>query len=307
MKRLFILLLLSTVVITAGCPQNAPNLDVRNDDYKQLLSVGEFLADLIQIGGSTAVGIVNGERAIQVIGVALTGFSAGRKSADLNFYDEKTTSILIKRMDASRSVVMGEIRQSQQKPTAEYSFDQALDDVVRYFDAGTLNRAFTELDKQTSLSAETARLGVLKIEKLDDVNEIVTIEQAKTIDDLDDKLTALKADLDLPDTTVENKKKIADASAFLQRVYLKLKAKEEFSLILADLQEIGAGTVQDKRLTATRVKALTEAFDKITNNQDLSGRDYYALVSETQVKAFKKNLSDKLLTVFNEVNNQTEQ
>src|SRR5262245_3331179 len=41
-------------------------------DVRKKRSVGEFIADLAEIGASTAIGITNGERAIQVIGVALT-------------------------------------------------------------------------------------------------------------------------------------------------------------------------------------------------------------------------------------------
>jgi hypothetical protein len=276
--------------------------DVYIRNIRKKRSVGEFLADLLQIGGSTAVGIVNGERAIQVIGVALTGFSAARKSADLNFYDDKTTSILIKRMDASRSVILGEIRQSQQKSTGNYSFDQALDDIVRYFDAGTLNRAFTELDKQTSLEAETARLGVLKIKKLEDVNKIVTVQQAQLIDDIDIKLTSLDDDLNLPLGTVENDKKYGDASAFLKAVYDKIKDNEDFKVPLNSLKTIAKSNTTNPELGEPRFGNLKRAFSKLEANQELSGNDYYSLINETVALIGDSPLAGKLLEIFNEVN-----
>ena len=274
--------------------------DVYIRNIRKNRSIGEFLADLVQIGGSTAVGIVNGERAIQVIGVALTGFSAGRKSASLNFYDEKTTTVLIKRMDASRSIVLGEIKQSQRKSTDDYSFDAALDDIVRYFDAGTLNRAFVELDKQTSVDAEIARQGVLKVKKIEDVNNILTPAERAVIKNLNDKMAQLEKDLDLTTDTDENKQKIDAAGVFLKSVYEKAAIKPEFNEIFTQLRNIANAKVTDTLITGDRLKELQETFKKIDSKKAV-GKDYYAVARELSAKA-NNDQTKKLLEIFNEVN-----
>ena len=48
-----------------------------------------FVADLVDLGTSAAVGITNGERPLQILGVALTAFRGGRRSGDANFTKTK--------------------------------------------------------------------------------------------------------------------------------------------------------------------------------------------------------------------------
>jgi hypothetical protein len=262
-------------------------------DIRKKRSVSEFLADLAEIGASTAIGITNGERAIQVIGVALTGFRGGRKSAELNLFDEKTTDVLIKRMDASRSQILGEIKQKQAKPTGEYSFDAALNDVIRYFDSGTLNRAFTELDKQASIDAEVARLGVLRIQGLKDISRIPTLEEAQLVTSVADALSQLEKD-------VGNADKRDVATARLKSIFDKIAAKTEFADILKNLRDIASGKKADDTRSEAFKATLKAAFDKIDKTQPLTGNEYLALVnavfSETEGKP---ELQKLLLDIFN--------
>jgi hypothetical protein len=254
-----------------GIIDSAYNVYIRNIRKKR--SVGEFLADLAETGASTAIGITNGERAIQVIGVALTGFRAGRKSAALNFFDEKTTSVLIKRMDTSRSQIIFAIKQLQRKPTAEYSFDSALKDIVNYFDAGTLNRAFTELDKQASVDADIASKGVLRIQNLKDINAIPTAEQAKTVDDIYKELGKLRASLD-------DKNKASTATGTLKSIYTQIVEGKKFDEILNSLKKaVVSGTSGD--FDSATMKILQTAFAKLakTPPEELTGIEYYQVVS----------------------------
>ncbi|MBD0324827.1 MAG: hypothetical protein ICV68_00260 [Pyrinomonadaceae bacterium] len=262
-------------------------------DIRKKRSVGEFLADLTEIGASTAIGITNGERAIQVIGVALTGFRGGRKSAQLNLFDEQTTNVLIKRMDASRSQILGEIRQKQANSTDAYSFDAALGDIIRYFDVGTLNRAFTELDKQTGIDAEIARLGVLRIQGLKDISRIPTLEEAQLVTSVAESLSSLEKDLDNPD-------KRDVATARLKSIYDKIAAKTEFADILNNLRAIANGTKEDDTRSDAFKATLKAAFDKIDKKEPLTGSQYLALInavfSETESNP---DLQKLLLDIFN--------
>src|SRR2546423_12874859 len=64
-----------------------PYIDDAYTDYIIGLQAGRdrtnFIADVVELGTSAAIGITKGERSIQILGVALTAFRGGRRSADL--------------------------------------------------------------------------------------------------------------------------------------------------------------------------------------------------------------------------------
>ena len=122
-----------------------------------------FVADLIELGTSAAVGITNGERSLKIMGIALTAFRGGRRSADLNFYKEQTTPILINKMDANRAKVRAAILEREKKEVDDYPIGAAISDVVDYYNAGTLVRAFTELAKDTAVDAKQSEETVLQL------------------------------------------------------------------------------------------------------------------------------------------------
>lgn len=142
-----------------------PYIDSAYMDYITDLQAGRdrtnFVADLIELGGSAAVGIVNGERPLQIIGVGLTAIRGGRRSADLNFYKEQTVPVLINKMDGNRAKVRATILIREKDPVDTYTFGAAISDIVDYYNAGTLVRAFTELQKDTAISTRQAEEDVL--------------------------------------------------------------------------------------------------------------------------------------------------
>ena len=115
-----------------------------------------FVADLVELGTSAAIGFTNGERALKIMGIALTAFRGGRRSADLNFYKEQTTPILISKMDGNRANVRATILERERKEVDDYPIGAAISDIVDYYNAGTLVRAFTELAKDTAADARAS-------------------------------------------------------------------------------------------------------------------------------------------------------
>ena len=122
-----------------------------------------FVADLVELGTSAAVGITNGERPLQILGVALTAFRGGRRSADLNFYREQTTPVLIAKMDGNRARVRATILTREKDGVADYPIGAAISDIVDYYNAGTLVRAFTELSKDTALQTRQSEDELFKV------------------------------------------------------------------------------------------------------------------------------------------------
>jgi hypothetical protein len=124
---------------------------------------GNFVADLVELGTSGAIGITKGERAIQILGVALTAFRGGRRSADVNFYKDTATPILISKMDGNRAKVRAVILTREKQEVSDYPVGAAMADIVDYYNAGTLVRAFTELAKDTSVQTKQSEDRVLEL------------------------------------------------------------------------------------------------------------------------------------------------
>jgi hypothetical protein len=223
-------------------------------DFRSRRSIGEFTADVVGLGAAATSSFVHGERVVHILGASLTAFAGGRRSAQLNFYDDQTTSIVSKQMDASRSQILAEIKQNQRKSTADYSFDACLDDIIRYFDAGTLNRAFTDLDKQTSLQSEVARKGVLEIKGLSDVSAPQTAENSNVTKASFDSLAKLQNDAKDP-------LKTAAAKAILKSIYDQIAAEPKFNQIIADLR--AKQMPQYGELSITTTHNVESAFAKL--------------------------------------------
>jgi len=122
-----------------------------------------FVADVIELGTTAAVGITKGERPLQILGVALTAFRGGRRSADLNFYKEQSTPVLIIKMDGNRARVRATILTREKSSVEDYPMGAAISDIVDYYNAGTLVRAFTELQKDTALQTKASEDNVLML------------------------------------------------------------------------------------------------------------------------------------------------
>jgi len=125
----------------------------------------DFIADVIDLGTSATIGIVKGERPNQILGIALTAFRGGRNKAELEFYKQQTTPILISKMDGNRADMLGEILKKKSKPVTAYSMNEAIRDIVGYYNAGTLIRAFTQLSKDTAAQAKQSEIDLAEIKR----------------------------------------------------------------------------------------------------------------------------------------------
>lgn len=139
-------------------------------DFVDALNTGRatsnFIADIIDLGTGATIGISKGERSLQVLGVTLTAFRGGRKSADLNFFREQTTPILINKMDDNRSTQYASILLKKDKSADEYPMQEAIRDIVDYYNAGTLIKAFTQLSKDTGEKANQSEKRVLSLKNI---------------------------------------------------------------------------------------------------------------------------------------------
>src|ERR1041384_230764 len=118
---------------------------------------GNFAADFTELSGGAVTGITSGERVKSILAIALPGFKGARKSFDVNFFREKTTEVVALKMRASRAKVLQTIHQGMGLQADEYSLAAALDDVINYYQAGSINNAFLELAQDTGADAKVSR------------------------------------------------------------------------------------------------------------------------------------------------------
>lgn len=158
-----------------------PFIDAAYGEFVNDLQAGRdrtnFVADVVELGTTAAVGITNGERPLQILGVALTAFRGGRRSADLNFFREQTTPVLISKMDGNRARVRATILTREQTSVDEYPLGAAIADIVDYYNAGTLVRAFTELQKDTALQTRQSEDNVLLLKGVALTPEITKVDR----------------------------------------------------------------------------------------------------------------------------------
>ncbi len=210
-----------------------------------------FLLDLVDLGTSASVGITKGERPLQIIGVALTAFRGGRRSIDANFYKDTSVPILISKMDGNRAKVRGIILERQAKSADDYPLGAAVSDIVDYYNAGTLVRAFTQL------GSDTARLTEESENRLADIKRQLGVKGAPAAVHVrlsTENAQALRA-LRLAYSAEE--KKVNDAQATITAAEQDIAAAED-EITAAD-QKIGEATAQIAAATTNSAKATAEA------------------------------------------------
>lgn len=119
-----------------------------------------FLFDFLEIGASSAISIVNGERGKTLIGEGLSLFQGSRSAfnKDFRFLERQ---ILFDKMVAKRSQKLTSIYQRLGENTAIFPWEQARGELREYFFAGTMDEALSALSRETGAEA-TAAIEVLK-------------------------------------------------------------------------------------------------------------------------------------------------
>jgi hypothetical protein len=217
-----------------------------------------FVADVIELGTSGAIGITNGQRPLQILGIALTAFRGGRRSADLNFYKEQSTPVLILKMDGNRAKVRAVILTREKTSVEDYSMGAAISDIVDYYNAGTLVRAFTELQKDTAIQTRASEDKVLRLKgvaitgEADEAGRDVSVLAFNTLAKLRD---------DLKDPT-----KAAAATTKLQNIVKALESDPDLAPILT-AAGVSSSDTDGIKLRAKLLRIRTDAADKHKTDQ----------------------------------------
>ena len=114
-------------------------------------------SDILGIAVTTAATISNGERVKSILAATATALTGSHLSISKNYFREKTTEILVTKMQAARESTRARITRNMLLPVSQYSIEAALSDLVDFFYAGTLQGALLALSQQVGEQAEQAR------------------------------------------------------------------------------------------------------------------------------------------------------
>jgi hypothetical protein len=218
---------------------------------------GNFVADLVELGTSGAVGITKGERAIQILGVALTAFRGGRRSADLNFYKDQSTPILISKMDGNRAKVRATILTREKGSVADYPIGAAIADIVDYYNAGTLVRAFTQLQQDTAVITKQSEDKLLELKGVPITQEATPVFAA-----LSKSASNIITDLDADLAGADSAKKDA-ATKRLQKIVAALEKDKDAA---AALKNAGVSSKDDGPKLIDALINIRAAASMVNNN-----------------------------------------
>lgn len=123
---------------------NRINLDIELNyrEYAAQLFIGRAGTnvglDALELGLSTAATLAGAEGTKTILAGILTGAKGIRLSFDKNFFAERTTPIIIGRMNTARETLLTELHTKMTLSVAEYPLEEAWSDLVELFYAGTL-------------------------------------------------------------------------------------------------------------------------------------------------------------------------
>jgi hypothetical protein len=235
-----------------------------DDNYNQFendLFVGRaktnVAGDITELGVAAATGITNGERVKTILAIALTAFKGARKSIDMNFFRERTTEVIAQKMRGSRSKVLQGIYQGLALPVDKYPLGAALDDLVNYLYAGSLNSAMLELSQDAGEDAKKAkaRAATLKF------SPFVTEAEAVDFNSIRRAANAIKGKL-LDKKPAAEAQGRAELEAVLKQLYtgpelgdLSKKSSEDMFALLQDKIDLSVAN-NDEALRRQIIKAL---------------------------------------------------
>jgi hypothetical protein len=170
-------------------------IDANYNQFENDLFVGRAWsnvgADFAELGVAAATGITNGERVKTILAIALTAFKGGRKSIDMNLFRERTTEVIAQKMRGSRSKVLQQIYKGLGLPVDRYPLGAAIDDLVNYLYAGSINSAMLELAQDAGEDAKNAKAAAAEFK----LTPFLTEQQVGLLRSISDAREDLRAKL----------------------------------------------------------------------------------------------------------------
>jgi hypothetical protein len=138
------------------------DIEANYREYETHLFAGQagfnVWSDILELSLSLATTVAGDKGTKTVLGAVLTAIKGGRLSIDKNYFREKTSEMIISKMQANRDRVKTRIVDKMVKlPVDNYTFEEAFVDLIEYFNAGTLQGAIVSLANEAGRDAVEAR------------------------------------------------------------------------------------------------------------------------------------------------------
>lgn len=162
----------------------------------------QTILDILEVGASTTIDFIKGERAKTVIASALTGLKGGRSAFNKNF-ELRQLDVLINRMNTDRANVLVRIIGNKSEPAGKYRWLHAKRDLRDYYEAGTWGHA---LDSLISTTGGETQVAEKKVADLNDLKKAAGIqlapsaEQYKAVMTLDNSIYQIESAWEAADT-----------------------------------------------------------------------------------------------------------
>jgi hypothetical protein len=189
-------------------------------------AVGSIAFDVLDLGLTTTVPIVNGQRGKTILGALATGFKGTQLSIDRNLFNEQTTSAILTAMDGC---ILRQRRVLDTKRTlsvADYSIYDAYSDLVYLYGCTTLAGALEELVETQSVATREQKNTVVTITDV----ELDKFRLAQTAFDASvdgDKVTALAFLKEMGVTNLTAQSRKADFTDAYRKLGVDALTKEE--------------------------------------------------------------------------------
>ena len=138
------------VYVDQGFMKFQSRLQMENQNRKVWL-------DWANLGLSTASSVVSGVRSKTNLGTASTLVQGGEPILDEHGLQGQAMNAIVRQMDSNRASVRQEIFDELQTTSEQYPLFEALSDVTRYYYAGSLPTALSELSAAASKKARNSK------------------------------------------------------------------------------------------------------------------------------------------------------
>lgn len=219
--------------------------EFRTAFFRNRATISTF-SDMAKLGMSAASTVLGGSA---VLSAAVTALEGSQLSIEKNFLEQKATESIFTTMDALRSERMAEIETKLMMPPPSYSFEEAYNDALALFSAGSVPSALQRIAAEAGKQKLDAKA---KADAATETRVLATLPET-TIDmiDLKSKLSKIiqgiesRKDLEAMKKILSERKVPFDANATATDLSSKLRSQLRGARSSEDLERMAE---QFKRL-----------------------------------------------------------
>ena len=138
-------------------------------DYEVGLRTGKNFKDLIatlsSMGLTAAATVTGGQTTKAILSAIATGVIGANAAFDKEFFKDTTIEVILLEMENVRAQQEKLINDGKGKSVTDYTLNQAIDDLVEYYNAGFVTRALTSLAAKAGLEAQSSKNDANKARK----------------------------------------------------------------------------------------------------------------------------------------------